>query len=179
MEKIKVKDRYFKPYISTQEIHSAIKNVARKMKEELEDKDPLLLVVLNGAFVFAADLVRELDFPCRISFIRLSSYEGTTSTEKVRDLIGLHEEIEGQHVVIVEDIVDTGHTIKHLFGRLNDHNPASIRVATLLFKPGAFVHDFNIDYAALEIPPEFILGYGLDYDGYGRNLPDIYQITND
>lgn len=179
MEKILIKDRYFKPYISAEEIDQAIERLARKMKAELGDKNPLFLIVLNGAFVFAADLVRKLDFPCRMSFIRLSSYEGTSSTQKVRDLIGIYEDLADQHIVIVEDIVDTGHTLHHLLAKLQAHNPASIKIATLLFKPGAFVHDFVIDYAALEIPPEFIVGYGLDYDNHGRNLPDIYQIVND
>ncbi|MBE0641161.1 MAG: hypoxanthine phosphoribosyltransferase, partial [Bacteroidales bacterium] len=115
----------------------------------------------------------------RISFIRLSSYSGTNSTQHVRDLIGLHEDISGQNIVIVEDIVDTGHTLKHLLETLEHKHPASVRIATLLFKPAAFVHNFNVDYVALEIPPDFIIGYGLDYDGHGRNLRDIYQIVND
>jgi hypoxanthine phosphoribosyltransferase len=179
MEKILVNDRWFRPYLGAEEISQAVDNLAARMSDELRDKDPLFLVVLNGAFIFAADLVRKLDFPCRISFIRLSSYSGTNSTQHVRDLIGLHEDISGQNIVIVEDIVDTGHTLKHLLDTLSLKSPASIRIATLLFKPDAFVHEYSVNYVALEIPPDFIIGYGLDYDGHGRNLSDIYQIVND
>jgi len=179
MDKILVNDRWFRPYLRAEEIHQAVDRLAARLSQELRDKDPLFLVILNGAFIFAADLVRRLDFPCSISFIRLSSYSGTSSTQQVRDLIGLHESLEGQNIVIVEDIVDTGHTLQHLRQRLAGQNPSSVRIATLLFKPQAFVHDFPIDYAAFEIPPDFIIGYGLDYDGHGRNLSDIYQIVNE
>lgn len=179
MQVTRVKDRDFKPYISAEEIQIAIKKVAGKIRNDLREKDPIFLVVLNGAFVFASDLMRHLDFPCRLSFIRLASYQGTQSSGEVLDLIGLNEDLRGEHIVIVEDIVDTGHTLYHLQEVLKKHQPASVRIATLLLKPLAFVHQYPVDYVALEIPPEFIVGYGLDYDGYGRNLPDIYQIVNE
>ena len=179
MEKILVNDRWFKPYLGAGEISRAIGRMAERMNVELREQNPLFVVVLNGAFIFAADLMRQLDFPCRISFVRLASYDGTNSTQQIKNLIGLHEDLAGENVVIVEDIVDTGHTLEYLLQHMEQHQPASVRIATLLFKPAAFVHDFKIDYVALEIPPDFIVGYGLDYDGHGRNLPDIYQIVND
>lgn len=179
MQVQRVKDRDFKPYIAAEAIQSAITQVAEKIRSDLHDKDPIFLVVLNGAFVFASDLMRQLDFPCRLSFIRLASYQGTQSSGEVLDLIGLNEELRGEHIVIVEDIIDTGHTLYHLQEVLKNHQAASVRIATLLFKPQAFVHQYPVDYVAIEIPPEFIVGYGLDYDGYGRNLPDIYQIVNE
>jgi hypoxanthine phosphoribosyltransferase len=175
----KIKDRLFKPYIPAVAIQDATARLAEKIQMDMEGKDPVFLVVLNGAFVFASDLFRQLDFPCRLSFIRLASYQGTQSSGTILNLIGLNEDLRGEHIVIVEDIIDTGHTLYHLLEELKRHQPASIRIATLLFKPQAFVHQYPVDYVAMEIPPEFIVGYGLDYDGYGRNLPDIYQIVNE
>jgi hypoxanthine phosphoribosyltransferase len=179
MKRISVKDRDFTPYIAAEDIQNAIEKLAGKIRNDLYDKDPIFLVVLNGAFVFASDLMRQFDFPCRLSFIRLASYQGTQSSGEILDLIGLNEDLRGEHIVIVEDIVDTGHTLYHLREVLQKHQPASVRIATLLLKPQAFVHQYPVDYVAMEIPPEFIVGYGLDYDGYGRNLPDIYQIVNE
>lgn len=180
MDTIKLKDLTFKPYISRDEIAQAVKNVAARINEDLADKSPLFLCVLNGAFVFAADLFREINIPdAEISFIRMKSYIGTHSTGEVHMISGLHEDISGRTVVIIEDIVDSGFTLVQLKEKLQECNPADIKVATLLFKPESLKYDVNIDYVALDIPPAFIVGYGLDYDEMGRNLKDIYTIVQD
>ena len=177
METIKLKDLTFKPYIRREEIASAIKRVPEQINKDLADKNPLFLCVLNGAFVFAADLFREITIPdAEISFIRMKSYIGTHSTGEVQMISGLHEDISGRTVVIVEDIVDTGFTLLQLKEILQESNPAEIKVATLLFKPDSLKYDVTIDYAALDIPQAFIVGYGLDYDELGRNLKDIYIV---
>ena len=126
--------------------------------------------------MFAADLVRKVRIPCEVSFIKYASYEGIKSTENLKDLIGLNEEIRGRHLIIVEDIVDTGHTLHKILEKLKEYNPADVRLACFCFKPAAFKRSFKIDYLGMSIPNDFIVGYGLDYDGYGRNLPDIYKI---
>ncbi len=177
METIKLKDLTFRPYISKEEIANAVKNVANKINEDLADKSPLFLCVLNGAFVFAADLFREINIPnAEISFIRMKSYIGTHSTGEVQMISGLHEDISGRTVVIIEDIVDSGFTLAQLKEMLQECNPAEIKVATLLFKPDSLKYDVTIDYVALDIPNAFIVGYGLDYDDVGRNLKDIYVV---
>jgi hypoxanthine phosphoribosyltransferase len=151
--------------------------MAEKINRELGDKNPLMICILNGSFMFSADLMKLVDFPCEISFVKLSSYQGTSSTGKVKQLIGLNEEIEGRTVVLLEDIVDTGTTIENLVAQLEAQNPTDVKVATLLFKPEACQREVKLDYVGLRIPNEFIVGYGLDYNGYGRNLPDIYTVT--
>jgi hypoxanthine phosphoribosyltransferase len=133
--------------------------------------------LLNGAFMFAADFIRQFPYPCNISFVKIASYSGTSSTQAVKVLIGLNEEIRGRHVVILEDIIDTGITMDNILQQLADMAPASISVATLLFKKDAIVKEFPIDYIGMTIPSDFIVGYGLDYDGFGRNYPDIYKIV--
>jgi hypoxanthine phosphoribosyltransferase len=136
-----------------------------------------LLAILNGAFVFASDLMRKITIPCEISFVKYSSYSGTTTTEEVKRLIGVEEDISGRHVIIVEDIIDTGITVEKIMAELDLKHPASVKIACFCFKPEAFRKDYPIDYIGMKIPNDFIVGYGLDYNGYGRNLPEVYKIV--
>ncbi|PWD99527.1 hypoxanthine phosphoribosyltransferase [Marinilabilia rubra] len=178
MKRIKLLDKEFALSIPASDIKKALWEMASKINAELHDKNPLMICILNGSFMFSADLMKLIDFPCEISFVKLSSYEGMGSTGKVKQLIGLNEKIEGRTVVLLEDIVDTGVTIEKLIGQLNAQNPRDVKVATLLFKPDACKRNVELDYVGLEIPNDFIVGYGLDYDGYGRNLPDIYTVID-
>ena len=178
MKIVKIKDKEFAPFIPEKKILEQIDRVAEEINRDLADKNPLFLCILNGAFMFASDLMKRVHIPSEISFVKLTSYAGTTSTGTLKELIGLNEEIEGRSVVIVEDIVDTGHTIVSVIEQLKQKNPSDVRVATLLYKPNALKVELKLDYAAMEIPNDFILGYGLDYDGYGRNLADIYKIID-
>jgi hypoxanthine phosphoribosyltransferase len=178
MKTIQVKDKEFKIYIPEESIKKRIAETAAAMRCDLADKNPLFIVVLNGAFIFAADLLREIDIPCEIIFIRLSSYEGTTSTGKMKNIMGLDKNIEGRTVVIVEDIIDTGLTMKYLCDTLAKSNPAEIRVASLFVKPGQLQTDVKTDYRCFDIDNVFIVGYGLDYDGDGRNLKEIYKVVD-
>ena len=178
MEIAEVKDKVFRKFISHEEIDLAVAAIAERINIDYSDKNPLLLGILNGAFVFAADLIRKLDIPCQISFVKYASYSGTQSAEKVKELIGLNEEINGRHIIVVEDIVDKGITMDRLLVDLQKFQPLSIRIACFCLKPDTFVKDFTIDYLGMEIPNDFIVGYGLDYDGYGRNLPEIYKLEN-
>ena len=177
MYTITVKDKIFSPFITASEIDQAISKIAVAMNEDLAGKNPLFLIVLNGAFMFAADLVKKLNFPCELSFIKLASYSGTKSSEKVRELIGLNEDLIGRTVVVIEDIIDTGITLGDLMETVKSKNAVEVKLAALLFKPKAFQKSYPIDYIGIEIPNDFIVGYGLDYDGFGRNYPDIYKIV--
>jgi hypoxanthine phosphoribosyltransferase len=176
MKSIVVKDKEFKLSISAEEINNAVESLADKLNHDLQGKNPLFLVVLNGAFVFAADLYRKITIPSEITFIKLASYSGTTSTSDVKELIGLNEKLKGRMVVILEDIIDTGTTMQYLINKLQYIGATEVILVALLFKPSAFRESFRIDYLGMEIPNEFIVGYGLDYDGFGRNYPDIYKI---
>ena len=176
MKTVQVKDRQFSLYISEKELKEQVRKVAEQMNADLSGKNPLLLVILNGAFVFAADLLRDVTIPCEVSFIRLASYEGTSSTGEVKQLIGLNEDIEGRTVVIVEDIIDSGLTMQELLLILAKKNPKEIRIASLFVKPNNLKVDLNIHYRCFDIENDFIVGYGLDYDQQGRNLPDIYKV---
>lgn len=178
MDKVTVKDKNFKVFISEEDIRKRVKEGAAEISRDMSGKRPLLVAVLNGSFVFAADLMRELDFPCEISFVRMASYAGTSSTGKVRELIGLSESIEGRSVVVVEDIVDSGLTMKEMLALLAKQHPAEVSIASLLVKPGNLKVDLDIRYRCFDIPNDFIVGYGLDYDGEGRNLRDIYVVEN-
>ena len=173
---ITIKDKQFKLFIEQEAIEQGIKRVAEQMNAELEGKDPVFLAVLNGAFMSAGELMKEVSVPSEITFVRLASYQGTATTHRVQEVLGLNESIKGRVVVIVEDIVDSGNTMVALTAELMKHEPAEVKIATLLFKPAALKQDLSPDYVALEIPNDFIVGYGLDYDGYGRNLKDIYKV---
>lgn len=177
MSIVKVKDKTFRTFIPEAEIQQRVKAVADKLNEDLKDKNPLFLAVLNGSFVFAADLMRMITIPCEISFVKLASYQGTVSSGKIKEVIGINEDLKGRTVVIVEDIVDTGFTMKRMLEQLGTRDPESLHICTLLVKPGKLQVPLNIEYAAMEIPNYFIVGYGLDYDQQGRNLRDIYTIV--
>lgn len=176
MKIIRVLDKEFRPYISSSEIAERISAIADELNSKLEGKKPLFLCILNGAFMFAADLLRQISVPAEISFIKVASYDGTESTGRIAETIGLDKDIEGRTVVIVEDIIDSGLTMKYLLERLNAKHPKKIYVTTLFSKPCNMKADIQIDYCAFRIPDKFIIGYGLDYDGYGRNYPDVYAI---
>ena len=177
MSIVQIKDKRFKTFISEDEIQQRVKAVADRINHDMEGKKHLLLAVLNGSFVFAADLMRHITIPCEISFVKLASYEGTVSTGKVVEVMGLNEDITGRDVIIVEDIVDTGKTMERMLDTLGTRNPNSLHICTLLLKPEKLKIPLNIEYAAMEIPNDFIVGYGLDYDQEGRNLRDIYTLV--
>lgn len=179
MSTVKIKDKVFETSIPREEIRRRVKAVADEINRDMAGKNPLLLAVLNGAFVFAADLMRELTIPCEISFVKLASYQGTTSTGKVKEVIGINENLAGRTVIIVEDIVESGATMKQMIESLGTRNPASVHICTLLLKPDRLKVDLDIDYAAFRIPNDFIVGYGLDYDQQGRQLPDIYTLRGE
>ena len=173
---IKVKDKSFTVTISERAIKRQIKRIADQINRDYEGKRPVFLAVLNGSFIFAADLLREIDLPCEISFVKLASYEGTNTTGSVREVIGLNVDITGRPVIIVEDIVDTGLTMAHMLDTLKKQNPESIDICTLLLKPSKLQVKLDIRYCCKQIPDDFVVGYGLDYDGFGRNTKDIYTL---
>ncbi len=176
MSSIKINGKRFRVSIPEAEIKRRVKELAGQISKDLERKNPLFLGVLNGSFIFAADLMREMTIPCEISFVKLASYQGTTSTGKVTEVIGINEDLTGRTVVIVEDIVESGATMQRMIEQLGTRNPESVRICTLFFKPDKLKEDLNLDYVAFRIPDDFILGYGLDYDQAGRGLRDVYTI---
>ena len=179
MGTIKVKDREFEIFLKEEDIQKEIKRVASEINRDYKDKEPLFLCILNGSFMFAADLLKDVNIPCNVSFVKVSSYQGTDTTGKVKELMGLQEDVEGRHIVIVEDIVDTGYTMRDVLDSLEQKNAASVNVCALLCKPDKLKVDINLKYLAMNIPNGFIVGYGLDYDGFGRNSRDIYKIVKD
>ncbi len=179
MKNIHIKDKEFTLSIPDSEIQAAVKRVGEAINKDLVNTNPLFICVLNGAFMFAADLMKTIDLPCEITFIKLSSYEGLYSTGAVKEIIGLNESVVGRNVVVVEDIVDTGITMERILNSLKAKGANDIHVATFLQKPDALQRDVQIDYIAMKIPNDFIVGYGLDYDGYGRNLKDIYTVVEE
>jgi hypoxanthine phosphoribosyltransferase len=179
MDTIQILDKSFRLSIGEAEILTAVKNVADQINLEMKDSNPLFICVLNGAFMFAGDLMKIIDFPCEITFVKLSSYEGLYTTGSVKEVIGLNESVVGRNVIVVEDIVDTGHTMEKILDSLNAKGAKSIKIATFLQKPDALQRDITVDYVAMKIPNDFIVGYGLDYNGYGRNLKQIYTVVNE
>ena len=179
MESIQINDRKFAISITEEQILKEVDRVAEEINRDLKDKNPLFLSVLNGSFMFTADLMKRITIPCEISFVKLASYQGISSTGKITEVIGVNEDISGRCVVIVEDIVDTGLTMQRLLETLGTRNPKEIHIASLLVKPEKLQVPLNIKYAAMNIPNDFIVGYGLDYDGLGRNYKDIYTVINE
>ena len=177
MDTVKIKDKSFRISILEAEIKRRVKALAEQMSKDLEGKNPIFLAVLNGAFIFAADLLREMTIPCEISFVKLASYQGTTSTGKVKEVFGVNENLSGRTVVIVEDIVESGQTMKQMIESLGTRNPTSVHICSLFFKPEKLKEELTLDYVAFSIPDDFIVGYGLDYDGLGRELKDVYTIV--
>lgn len=177
-ELIRVNDRLFKVSIQEAEIRKRVSDLAAQISADLAGERPLFLAVLNGSFIFAADLLREISIPCEISFVRMASYMGTQTTGSVKHLMGLNEDIEGRTVVIVEDIIDSGFTMKDLLATLELKHPKQVIIASLLVKPDSLKVDLEIPYCCFRIPNDFIVGYGLDYDGQGRNLRDIYTVCD-
>jgi hypoxanthine phosphoribosyltransferase len=177
MERVKIKDKSFEIYLSEHQIKAKIKEIASQIEKDFKGEEVLILGILNGSFVFMADLVRSIDLQVQCEFLRISSYKGTESTGTVKTLLGLTVEMSDKNVVVVEDIVDTGISMNFLISELKKKNPKKLAIATLLFKKEAFRFNYPLDYVGFEIPNKFVLGYGLDYDGYGRNLPDIYQLS--
>ncbi|WP_282089040.1 adenylate kinase [Aquimarina algiphila] len=175
---IKLHDLEFVPFISEDEIAVAIDKVAIGLNEDLKDQNPLFIAVLNGAFMFASEVLKRFNSNCEISFVKLASYDGTKTTHQVNELIGLNEDVSGRTVVILEDIVDTGNTVEVLTTLLKDKGCATLKIATLFFKPEAYHKENTIDYIGIEIPNKFIVGYGLDYNGLGRNLTEVYQLKS-
>jgi hypoxanthine phosphoribosyltransferase len=174
---VKINGKTFQTSIAEAEIKRRVKALAQQISKDMEGKNPLFLGVLNGAFIFAADLLREMTIPCEISFVKLASYQGTISTGKVKEVLGINEDLSGRTVIILEDIVDTGQTMKQMIEALGTRNPASVHICSLFLKPDKLKEELTLDYVAFRIPDDFILGYGLDYDGQGRELKDIYTIV--
>lgn len=169
-------DLTFQPFMMAETIAKRVSELGAILSKQYAGKNPLLIAVLNGSFVFAADLMRACGMDCEISFVKLSSYEGTGSSGKITDIIGLNENIKGRDIIIVEDIVDSGQTMVHFLKKLAESEPGSVSIVALLLKPEVFGNQFPVDYIGFEIPNKFVIGYGLDYNGLGRNLPDIYQL---
>jgi len=177
MSIIKVHDKEFIPYLTAEEIDEQVTRIAAEINRDYHGRKPLFIAILNGAFIFAADLFKQIDIEAEIAFIKLASYKGVKSTGNVITAIGLDAELYGRDVIIIEDIVDTGKTLSQFLPQLEHQNPASLKIAALLHKPDAMVHPIKIDYLGFTIPNKFVLGYGLDYDGLGRNIKEIYQLV--
>ena len=178
MADIKIHDKIFTPFISKEQIKQRVSELAEKINISYAGKKPLMIGILNGSFIFAADLFRELTIEAEISFIKLASYKGTSTTGHVVTAIGMEEDLHGRHIIIVEDIIDTGKTLSSFLPEIHHRQPASVKIAALLTKPDARQYDVRADYSAFEIENKFVVGYGLDYDGLGRNLPGLYILKD-
>ena len=174
---IQLHDKKFEVFISGEEINFAIENMAKQIEDDFSDETPVFIGVLNGSFMVTADLLKKYNGLCEVSFVKMASYEGMATTTEVKQLIGLNQNLEGRSVIIVEDIVDTGNTIEELKAILKEHKVKHFKIATLFLKPEAYKKDIKLDYVGIRIPNKFIVGFGLDYDGLGRNLKDIYQLS--
>ncbi|SFU31471.1 hypoxanthine phosphoribosyltransferase/adenylate kinase [Pustulibacterium marinum] len=173
---IQLHDKKFKPFISAETLDQAVEKMANEIAKDLGGEIPVFVAILNGSFMFAADFVKKYPTNCEITFLKLASYEGTGSTGKVKQLVGLSTALKGRSVVVLEDIVDTGNTIEELQKLFENEGVKELKIATLFFKPEAYKKEIKIDYIGMEIPNKFIVGYGLDYDELGRNLPEVYQL---
>lgn len=178
MDQVNIKGKIFHKFISSDEIALVIKSLSDRINKDYAEKEVLFLIVLNGAFMFASDLLKQIEGNHKISFIKLSSYQGLCSTDEVKELIGLNEDLKDKNIIVIEDIIDTGITMECLKERILAKEPSSFEICTLMFKPKAFKKDYNIKYIGREISNEFIIGYGFDFDGYGRNIKDIYQLKD-
>ena len=176
MKEIRILDKIFKELITEKAIQGRIEVLAREINNDLAGKDVVFVGILNGAFLFAADLFRRIDLPARISFVKLASYQGTSSSGSIKELIGWNEDIKNKTVVVIEDIVDTGNTLERIVDELVIRKASEIKIAAMLYKPGAYKKNIPVDYIGFEIPNDFVVGFGLDYDGYGRNLPSVYTL---
>ena len=173
---IQLHDKQFVPFISAKEIDFAIAKMVSQVEADFADETPVFVGVLNGAFMVVSDFMKQYKKPCEVSFIKMASYEGTSSTNEVKQLIGINQDLTGRSVIIIEDIVDTGNTLVELKELLKKQNVKHFKIATLFFKPEAYKKDIKIDYVGIRIPNKFIVGFGLDYDGLGRNLPEVYKL---
>ena len=178
MDEIRILDRTFRKLISKEEIKKRIGVLASQMNRDLAGRDVIFIGVLNGSFIFAADIFRQINFLARISFVKLASYSGTSSTGTLNELIGLNEDVSGRTIIVIEDIVDTGNTVKQIVKDLLNLKAGEVRIAALFFKPSACDESIRIDYTGFEIPDDFVVGYGLDYNGYGRNLRSLYSLIS-
>ncbi len=179
MSVIKIHDKYFKPYISQEKVSKYVKYLAEEVTNDLDPNEvPIFIGILNGCFMFVSDFVKEFNRPCEVSFVKLASYEGTSSTGKIKHLVGINEDLKGRTVIILEDIIDTGTTLTEIYNIFKDKQVKELKIVTLFFKPDVFKKELPIDYIGKSIPDKFIVGYGLDYDGLGRNLTSIYQLTD-
>jgi hypoxanthine phosphoribosyltransferase len=176
MKEIRILDKNFREFLTEKVIQERIEELAMQINKDLAGKDAVFVGILNGAFLFAADLFRRIDFQARISFVKLASYQGTSSSGSIKELIGWNEDIKNKTIVVVEDIVDTGNTLERIVDELVIRKAAEIRIAALLYKPEAYTKDIPLDYIGFEIPNDFVVGFGLDYDGFGRNLPSVYTL---
>jgi len=173
---VKVHDKKFRKIISSNKVQKAIDIIAKKLNKDFKGQKPIFISVLNGSFLFTADLIKKVNIECEISFIKMSSYSGTQSTGNMNTLIGLKEDLKGRNVVVLEEMVDSGNTIEKVIAELKKHKPKSLRIATLFFKPEAYKKNIKLDYIGMDVPNKFLVGYGLDYDSLGRNLQDIYML---
>jgi len=178
MKEIRILDKKFREYITEEAIQKRVAELASQVNKDMAGKDVVFIGILNGAFLFSADLFRHIKLQARISFVKLASYEGTSSSGKIKELIGWNEDIKNKSIVVIEDIVDTGNTLERIMGELVIRKVSEIRIATLLHKPDAYKKDIHLDYVGFEIPDNFVVGYGLDYDGFGRNLPSVYTLIH-